>query len=258
MTLSPIQRNHLDYALRMNGYHIDCEVDDGWVAADATFAPGRCFLAYLQVGQDQVIVATSLAHVAAAFADEGGSPATAVALPVGAIAAFLTDLASVHAAVRRIFALSRSLPSAPLDRFQEKTRALGAATEAERLVVQRIGQALFRDALMDFWSGGCAITGLEQPEVLKASHTKPWAECASDEERLDPYNGLLLAAHWDAAFDCGLVTFEDDGALRLSERLSPGARKLFLPNAQSPARLSGLKAAHLPYLRYHRECVWRR
>jgi putative restriction endonuclease len=40
---------------------------------------------------------------------------------------------------------------------------------------------------------------------------KPWADCASDAERLDPFNGLLLAVHWDAVFDCGLVTFADDG-----------------------------------------------
>ena len=58
--------------LRMNGYHVDCEVETGWVAADATFAPGRCFLTYRQIGEDQVIVATSLAHVAKAFSEDGG------------------------------------------------------------------------------------------------------------------------------------------------------------------------------------------
>jgi hypothetical protein len=184
------------YALRISGYHNECEVEGEWVAADATFAPGRCFLAYSEAGASQVIVATSLQNVARAFAEEGHVPLSGVVLPTGAVNAFLVGVPDLHAAVRRLFELSRSLPSAPLDRFQEKTRALPKTTEVERLVVQRVGQDIFREALMDFWSGRCA--GLDQPELLRASHMKPRADCASDAERLDPFNGLLLAIHWDA------------------------------------------------------------
>lgn len=215
MVLSHVLRNQLDYALRIGGYHNACEVEGEWVAADATFAPGRCFLAYSQAGASQVIVAGSLPHVARAFAEEGHVPHPGVALPTGAVAAFLIDVPDLHAAVRRLFELSRSLPSAPLDRFHENTHSLPTTTEVERLVVQRIGQSIFREALMDFWSGRCAVTGLDQPEMLRASHMKPWADCVSDAERLDPFNGVLLAVHWDAAFDCGLVTFADDGAVQL-------------------------------------------
>jgi hypothetical protein len=35
-------------------------------------------------------------------------------------------------------------------------------TEAERWVIQRIGQAVFRSALMDYWNGGCPLTGPSQ------------------------------------------------------------------------------------------------
>lgn len=255
MTLSPLQRNHLDYALRMNGYHIECEAEGDWVAADATFAPGRCLLAYREIGSSVVLAATSLPHVAKAFSEEGAAVATDIPLPSGAVAAFTTDLANLHTVVRRIYELSRSLPSAPLDRFRDKTHELPATTEAERLVVQRVGQDIFREALMDFWSGRCAITGLDQPEMLRASHMKPWAACETDAERLDPYNGLLLSAHWDAAFDSGLVTFEDDGTVRVSSRLSVNASRLLIPEATDRKILS-LKVKHLPYLRYHRDCVW--
>ena len=257
MTLSTLQRNHLDYALRMNGYHIECKAEGDWVAADATFAPGRCFLAYREIGSNVVLIATSLPHVAKAFSEEGAAMATEIPLPSGAVAAFTTDTTNLHAAVHRIYELSRSLPSAPLDRFRDKTRELPATTEAECLVVQRVGQDIFREAQMDFWSGQCAITGLDQPEMLRASHMKPWATCETDAERLDPYNGLLLSVHWDAAFDSGLVTFEDDGAVRPSNRLSPSARQLLMPSAGAETRVSSLKAGHLPYLRYHRENVWR-
>ncbi len=42
--------------------------------------------------------------------------------------------------------------------------------EVERLVRQRIGQNKFRDAMMDYWGGACAVTGVAIPEVLRASH----------------------------------------------------------------------------------------
>jgi predicted restriction endonuclease len=78
-------------------------------------------------------------------------------------------------------------------------------------VVQRVGQDVFRKALMDYGDGRCAVTGLSDPALLRASHIVRWADCASDAERLDVHNGLLLSALWDAAFDAHLVTFDDDG-----------------------------------------------
>jgi putative restriction endonuclease len=249
MTLSPIQRNYLDYALRMNGYHAECEVEGDWVAADATFAPGRCFLSYRLVGGNDVIVAMSLAHVARAFAEEGGGVANGVALPVGAVAAFLTDVAGLHATVRRIFELSRSLPSAPLGRFLDRIRSLPQTTEAERLVIQRIGQEVFRDSLMEYWGGRCPLTGITDPALLRASHIVPWAEC-SDEQRLDVHNGLLLSALWDAAFDKGLVSFADDGTPLPSPLLSKKAR-MTLGIDTAPA-LAGLREPHRANLTLHR------
>ena len=56
------------------------------------------------------------------------------------------------------------------------------------------------------WEGRCALTGVSIGAVLRASHMKPWVE-ATDEERLDPENGLLLAANADALFDRYLISF---------------------------------------------------
>ncbi len=168
MPLSLLQRNQLDYALRIGGYHNACEVDGEWIAADATFAPGRCFLAYSPASASRVIVATSLPHVARSFAEEGHVPHSDVALPADAVNAFEIDIPDLHAAVRRLFELSRSLPSAPLDRFYERTRSLPSTTEVERLVFQRIGQDIFREALMDFWSARCAVNRAHRLAALIA------------------------------------------------------------------------------------------
>ena len=50
-----------------------------------------------------------------------------------------------------------------------------------------------------------------------ASHIKPWSKC-NNEERLDPFNGLMLAPNIDALFDSGLITFDADGTNKISPK----------------------------------------
>jgi hypothetical protein len=66
----------------------------------------------------------------------------------------------LHDLIERIFELSISIPTRPLDVFREQTTRLPKTTEAERLVVQRVGQDIFRDALHKYWTGKCAVTGI--------------------------------------------------------------------------------------------------
>ncbi len=87
-------------------------------------------------------------------------------------------------------------------------------TEREALTLARLGQGSFRIALVKYW-GSCAVTGVSEPTVLRASHIKPWRDC-DNKERLDTFNGLLLAAHIDALFDKGLITFEFNGEILLA------------------------------------------
>ena len=122
----------------------------------------------------------------------------------------LGSLTVLHAALDRVYKLGVSLPDAPLARFRAQTARLLQTTEAERLVVQRIGQDIFRAALIDYWGGRCPITGITDPALLRASHIVPWADC-DDAQRLDVHNGLILSALWDAVFDAGLVSFAEDG-----------------------------------------------
>ena len=110
------------------------------------------------------------------------------------------------------------------------------------------------DGLLTLWRGRCAISGLNVPELLRASHAKPWA-ASTDAERLDVYNGLLLAAHLDAAFDCGLITVEADGAISVSSSLPVEA--LSLLHLHAGVRIT-LSPRHEPYMAWHRECVFRR
>lgn len=117
----------------------------------------------------------------------------------------------------------------------------------------RRGQDVFRKGLMDYWQGCCAITGLDIPELLRASHAKPWKD-ATDAERLDVHNGLLLTAHLDAAFDRGLISIDDDGKVIQSPRLSKLGATILGVNASSAVR--SLAPAHMSYLAWHRANVF--
>jgi predicted restriction endonuclease len=134
--------------------------------------------------------------------------------------------------------------------FELQVQGLPRTTEAERLVVQRIGQDIFRARLMDYWQNRCPLTGIAEPGLLRASHIIPWSECENDAKRLDVHNGLLLSALWDAAFDKGLVSFADDGTPLVSPDLS-GAARGALGLDQAPP-LPNLRAAHRANLSLHR------
>jgi HNH endonuclease len=79
-------------------------------------------------------------------------------------------------------------------------------TTREALIDARRGQGKFRVEVGVRWNNICAVTGCGIVEVLRASHIKPWRD-STNRERLDPENGLLLAAHVDALFDKDLITF---------------------------------------------------
>ena len=143
----------------------------------------------------------------------------------------------MRTALHRAFHLARSLPTFPLSEFEAEVAVLGA-TETERLVRQRVGQGIFRKALMDYWDGRCPLTGIAEPALLRASHIVPWAECSSDAERLDVHNGLLLAAHWDAAFDAGLVSFDYEGRVLLKPGLDAEVVALLAPQMAPPLALT--------------------
>ncbi|MGH7063577.1 MAG: hypothetical protein ACREET_05825 [Stellaceae bacterium] len=66
-----------------------------------------------------------------------------------------------------------------VDEFEAQTRSMPRSTEAERNVIQRVGQGLFRRDLLNYWGGRCAITGLAAEQILRASHARPWACCGN-------------------------------------------------------------------------------
>ena len=252
LPLSSVVVSRLEKAAVDNGFDRELQTVGGWQAFASKQCPLSIWLGMTMAGGfaialSQRKVATALGTLGVLLEED---------LPTDAVAArVVSDIPTLHRLIRRAFQLSKTLPDELLHIFVARTAALPRSTEAERLVIQRVGQDIFQQGLLDFWEGRCAITGLAVPELLRASHIKPWAACETDAERLDVYNGLLLAPHLDAAFDQGLITVADDGTLIVSSALDADARSVM--GLDLPTTVRAPLDGHLAYLRWHQERVFR-
>ena len=126
-------------------------------------------------------------------------------------------------------------------------------TEIETLIKARQGQGRFRQKLLELYPN-CPLTGLDVRSLLIASHIKPWSKC-NNEERLDPFNGLMLAPNIDALFDSGLITFDADGTIKISPKIDPENQKRLgiFPDMQLKIEPESEK-----YFEYHRNHVFQK
>lgn len=81
----------------------------------------------------------------------------------------------------------------------------------------RVNQNVFRQIVVSNYSGKCAISGIDLPELLFASHIVPWSK--NEDERLNPENGICLSALYDKAFDKGLIAINEHYKILLSDTL---------------------------------------
>ena len=208
-------RNRLEKSALDQGFSISLGESDGWLVFQAHAVPTRLVLSGDEDGV--FMVGTSHPGVGSELADE---LAPAPRSHDGFDCFIAPNSGALFRIIGRIWALARSLPNEPLAEFERLVREAPSTTEVERLRKERIGQDVFRRALLNYWEDACAVTGVKNSTLLRASHIIPWARCESDEERLNVHNGLLLVATLDAAFDAGLITFEDDGSILISSRLA--------------------------------------
>jgi hypothetical protein len=125
--------------------------------------------------------------------------------------------------------------------------------EKTDLIAARLGIGPFGDAVRALWGGACCATGVTAELLIHVSPIKPWVN-ASNEERLDAQNGLLLVPTWNMAFIAGLIGFDEDGTLLLSNELSPEeARKAGI---DPDFRLAVKGERQRTYLAWHRHNIF--
>lgn len=123
-------------------------------------------------------------------------------------------------------------------------------TERPGLVVSRVGQGAYRKSIINRWENRCAVTGFNDSRILIASHIHPW-QSASDDERLDVSNGILLSPTYDALFDRHLITFENSGKIVLGNSISQDEYKTI--GVTGHERINRFSGENLFYLEKHQE-----
>ena len=127
--------------------------------------------------------------------------------------------------------------------------------ETDRLAIvrARVGQGLFKERVAKIETK-CRITGVENPVHLIASHCKPWRD-ATNEERLDGENGLLLTPSIDHLFDRGFIGFENDGKLIISPVAHrPSLQRMGIDTAKT-VNVGGFTSGQKQFLDFHRNAV---
>lgn len=82
-------------------------------------------------------------------------------------------------------------------------------TESEQNIMSRTLQFKFRNSSLELWKNECAATQINCPKIILAINIKPWRE-ATNEDRVDKYNSLLLSPTYDELFDLAFITFDQD------------------------------------------------
>ena len=118
----------------------------------------------------------------------------------------------------------------------------------KRLLAARRGQGVYRDNV-ERYEQACRLSGLLDRRHLRARHIKPWRE-SNDREKLDGCNGLLLSPHFDQLFERGLITFEDNGELRVARHLNPAVLPAW--GVVLPSNVGAFQPGQCNYLAYHR------
>jgi predicted restriction endonuclease len=124
--------------------------------------------------------------------------------------------------------------------------------EREVIAKYRINQGKFRELLLKYWGGHCAVSSLSEPKLLIASHILPWSK-STPGQKGDPFNGLLLSVSWDSLFDKGMISFDNSGKAIL-EKLTNETIECLGLNIEKPIiHPDKLTSEHKQYLRKHRE-----
>lgn len=154
-------------------------------------------------------------------------------------------------AYETIAVLQEASESVELDSITDA--GITGPTFREQLVRARRGQGVFRANVL-LQEVACRVTGVAEPRHLKASHIKPWRD-ATDVERLNGSNGLLLSPHIDHLFDEGYITFSSNQELVLV----PEVRLKLLDawGIDAGVRVGQFSQEQNAFLEYHRVNVFK-
>lgn len=139
-------------------------------------------------------------------------------------------------------------------KIEEEISSLDIEGETKKAIINvRVNQGKFRELLLNRYNQ-CCLCNVRNHELLIASHIKPWIE-SEPKEKVDVNNGFLMCPNHDKLFDKGYITFDDDGKIIISDRLTKNDRAFL--NVDSRRQIE-LTEGNKKYLKFHRENVFNR
>lgn len=125
----------------------------------------------------------------------------------------------------------------------------------EQVIRARVNQKLFRQRVLSAYNNTCCITGIKIPDLLIASHIRPWG--LDESNRLNPCNGIAINALHDKAFEKGLMTITSDYKIQISESLlnnfDTSIRDYFVKYHNKQVILPHRFLPNIEFLKYHNE-----
>ncbi len=120
------------------------------------------------------------------------------------------------------------------------------------VIKARVHQSDFRKILLCKY-GKCCICGIDEEELLTASHIKPWVK-SDNKEKVNGYNGLLLCPNHDKLFDSGFISFDNKGKILISKSLSVENQQFM--NISGDIQIN-LSYEMKPFMTYHRKHIYK-
>ena len=128
-----------------------------------------------------------------------------------------------------------------------------------REVKVRVNQSVFRQIVLSNYQFKCAISNIDIPELLVASHIIPWSE--NEKERLNPENGLCFSSLYDKAFDKGLIAINEQHQILISKKLKTHCEKDFYKTYFSIIESKKINPPerylpHKEFIQYHLDVIF--
>ena len=137
--------------------------------------------------------------------------------------------------------------------FKERNLLLQiiAIMESEAKSKIRKGKQRFKQALSPIWNNECAICSINSSDLLHASPAKAWKD-STEEEKMDPFNGILLCSNHDALYTKGYIAFDGQGKIHISDRIKETDYEKYM--IHSKIRIKR-QEDHKKYLKWHKKNV---
>jgi putative restriction endonuclease len=127
-----------------------------------------------------------------------------------------------------------------------------------REVKTRVNQSVFRKMVLSNYNNKCAITGMDIPELLLASHIIPWSK--NEEHRLNPENGICFSALYDKAFDKGLIGINTNHEIVFSDtikkRIKTEFYQVYFSSIENQKIIAQKYLPRKEFLEYHLDTIF--